>query len=121
MKMNKQNIYSTFVNSFTHATSRLVKYSGSYFYFNTNTTSLPWVYKVIFTTPGKSYKFFKTWMITALEGEAISAEEHTRKASLVHPYNFMATPQALYMLPGKARKRESGSTLSNNQNASAKA
>ena len=105
--MIKQNIYTVLFTSISNATSRISNQSSSISITKTRATILPWIQWVLYTLPGKSARQLKSWVISNLEGQIISFEENTREESILHSYNFLATPQSLFLLPGSYRKSKS--------------
>jgi hypothetical protein len=103
-KMIKQNIYSILFTSKTNAIGHIGNQSNSASITKSPTTVLPWILRVLYTIPGKSARRLKLWVISNLEGHIISGEENTREKSALYPYNFRATPQSLFLLPGNYSK-----------------
>jgi hypothetical protein len=98
IKQNKYS-YSTLVTSLSKATIHISKLSIA----ASDAGLFPRLYRILYGTLGTSHRSLKFWLKANLEGQVASSEEYFKEGSSVHPYNFLFTPQSLFLSPHSYR------------------
>jgi hypothetical protein len=106
MKMIKQNIYTALFTGISHVTSRITYQNNYFLKIRKEANLLHWIQRTYTAAPAKTRQLVKLWLTSHLDGQIISQEDYNSKGYSVHPYNFLPSPQSLYLLPGSYRKNK---------------
>lgn len=105
MKMNKQHIFFPLLNG----DEENAQVSGNRY------AVLQWVSK-LFASYSIIYQKVKAWAATYLDGQILAADGMVQEKSQIHSYNFLATPQSLFLLPGYSKKIKNFPTYTSAKN-----